>query len=185
MMTCGDGEVRVLYQDVLSPTRWMRAPIPVPKGLAGMVEITATICYATETDPQDPINYTRSGLEVSFRPKADKFSRPDQVHADTKTFFSMKLFGNTEHELRAEAHKWETTLHNSASLRASSIADPVFDIHYVAREEGRATSSAEKIPYALVVTVRAPKVKDLFEQTQKRYPVLQPLRPVIEVPIRV
>lgn len=185
LMTCGDGEVRVLYQDVLSPTRWMRAPIPVPDGLAGMVQITATICYATEIDPQDPINYTRSGLEVSFRPKAGKMSRKDQVHADTKPFFSMKLFGSPEQELRAEAHKWETTMHSFASLRATSIKDPVFDIHYVAREEGHATVSATKIPYALVVTVRAPKVKDLFEQTHKRYPILKPLRPIIEVPIRV
>lgn len=185
LMTCGDGEVRVLYQDVLTPKRWMRAPIPIPEGLAGMVEITATMCYATETDPQDPINYTRSGLEMSFRPKAGKLSRKDQVHADTKPFFSMKLFGSTEHELRAEAHKWETTMHNSVNLRAASLKDPVLDIHYVAREEGRDTSSAAKIPYALVVTVRAPKIKDLFERTLKRYPILHQLRPVIEIPIRV
>jgi len=185
LMTCTDGEVHVLYQDVLTAKRWMRAPIPMPEDLAGMIEIAATICYATETDPQDPINYTRSGLEVSFRPKAGKLSRKDQVHADTKPFFSMKLFGSTEHELRAEAHKWETTMHNFVRLRAASIKDPVLDIHYVAREEGHDTTSAAKIPYALVITVRAPKIKDLFERTLKRYPVLQQLRPVIEVPIRV
>jgi hypothetical protein len=30
------------------------------------VNIRATFCYATETDPQDPLNYTRAGLEVGW-----------------------------------------------------------------------------------------------------------------------
>jgi hypothetical protein len=39
--------------------------------MAGMVEITATFCFATATDPQDPLNYTRSGLEVRSISTAD------------------------------------------------------------------------------------------------------------------
>lgn len=185
LMACGDGEVRVLYQDVLTPTRWLRAPVPLPEKLEGMVTITATLCFATETDPQDTLNYTRSGLEVVFRPHAGKRGKPGQVHADTRSFYGAKLFGETEQELRADSHKWETTLHNEIKMQSRSLKDPVFDIHYMAREEGRATSGAEKIPYALVISVKAPRIKDLFERTLARYPVLQQLRPVVEIPIRV
>ena len=184
LMACADGEVRVLYQDVLLPKRWLRARIPLPDKLEGKVTIAATLCFATETDPQDTLNYTRSGVEVVFRPHRDKRSRVGQVHADARSFFSLKLLGSTEQEMRADSHKWETTIHHQTTLQSRSLKDPEVDIHYVAREEGRATRDAAKIPYALVVSVRAPRMKDLFERTLARYPILQQLRPVVAIPIR-
>jgi len=72
------------------PARVLRARIPLPAtGLFGNVTITATFCYATETDPQDPLNYTRAGLEVSFRPDKDKFVETEtgsSQNAATKSF---------------------------------------------------------------------------------------------------
>jgi hypothetical protein len=55
--------------------------------MSGMVEITATFCFATPTDPQDPLNYTRSGLEVRFRPHDKRRKDPNQLHADSSAIF--------------------------------------------------------------------------------------------------
>ena len=121
--------------------------------MSGMVEITATFCFATSTDPQDPLNYTSSGLEVRFRPHDRKRKDPKQVHADPAWFFQSKDISHEEAELRADAHKWETTLHKCRSIRGSRLRNPVFDVHYNARIGGRNATSAEKIPYALVITI--------------------------------
>ena len=68
---------------------------------------------------------------------------------------------------------------------AQSLNRPVFDIHYNARSEGRDDASADKIRYALVVTVEAPRVKDLYDRVVRAYRAqLQPLMPIIEVPVR-
>jgi hypothetical protein len=66
-VVCPDGVARVVYQGELTPAQYLRTPIPLPTGpLQGMVSIAATFCFACETDPQDPSNYTRGGLDITF-----------------------------------------------------------------------------------------------------------------------
>jgi hypothetical protein len=63
---------------------------------------------------------------------------------------------------------------------------PVFDIHYNARSSGGAARDAEKIRYALVVTVRAPRVPDLYDRVVRAYSgQLEVLVPLINIPVRV
>lgn len=176
----------IVYQGELRPASWVRMQIPIPADqLAGMVEISATFCFATATDPQDPLNYTRSGLEVRFRPHDKKRKTSTQVHADSGQFFQAKDVFVEEIDLRADAHRWETTLHKSRSMRAAGLRNPVFDVHYSARVGGRNATSADKIPYALVITVTAKKTRDLYNKILQRYPTtLEPLKPVVEIPIR-
>ncbi len=176
----------IVYQGVLRPASWVRMQIPIPADpMTGMVDIAATFCFATPTDPQDPINYTRSGLEVRFRPHDQKRKDPEQVHADSSYFFRAKDVFIEEAELRADAHKWETTLHKNRAIRAGGLRNPVFDVHYNARIGGRNATGAEKIPYALVITIMSKKTRNLYDQILLRYPtILEPLRPVVEIPIR-
>jgi hypothetical protein len=55
----------IVYQGELRAASWVRMQIPIPSDpMTGMVEITATFWFATATDLQDPLNYTRSGLEA-------------------------------------------------------------------------------------------------------------------------
>lgn len=187
LITCEDDTAHIVYQGELSPSQWLRAKIPVPKGpLSGMVEISATFCFATATDPQDPIHYTRSGLEVTFRPNENAKKKSAQLHPDSQGFFRSETSFQTEHELRADSHKWETTLHASKKFRGNRLDNPCFDIHYNAREGGRNADSPRKIPYALIVTVKASQIKDLYNQIVQRYrTVLETLQPVIQVPIQV
>jgi hypothetical protein len=52
--------VRIVYQGVVTASKYIRAPIPVPtEPFEGMVAIKATLCYATDVDPHHPGNYTR------------------------------------------------------------------------------------------------------------------------------
>ena len=76
----------IVYQGELRPASWVRMQMTDP--MSGTVDITATFCFATPTDPQDPLNYTRSGLEVRFRPHDGKRKDPRQLHPDLKLFLS-------------------------------------------------------------------------------------------------
>ncbi|RVA39640.1 peptidase S8 and S53, subtilisin, kexin, sedolisin, partial [Mesorhizobium sp. M7A.F.Ca.CA.004.11.1.1] len=137
------------------------------------------------TDPHHPGNYTRAGLQATFRPHDEKFKKDDQVHPNTKSFFGDPGLGAGEDELRRDAWKWENCLHASRRLNAKSLSRPSFDIHYNARLEGRSFSPAEQLPYALAVTVRARKIADLYDQIVRKYAtVLEPIRPVVDIPVR-
>lgn len=193
IVTCGDSVVRVVFQGKISPSKFMRSPIPLPlNSLKGKVKITATLCYATNTDPHHPDNYTRSGLEVVFRPHSDKRSKPapgkpESLHAKSQSFFGNTKKGlHSEQELRRDALKWENCIHCSKSFLGSSLKDPVFDIHYNARMEGRNSKSSEELNYALIITVEAPKEPNLYDQVVRRFATkLEQFKPVIEMPIKL
>lgn len=182
---CPDGSVRVVYQDEITAAKYRRIQIPMPSsGLQGSVHITATFCFATEIDPEHPGNYTRSGLSIFFRPNKGKFE-DDGVHPKTDSFFQPAKLYTVEQELRKDAHKWETCLHMRKRKQATSLNGPVFDIHFNARSEGHADSAPRRIRYALVISIEAPKVKDLYDRVVRAYQTkLQPLNPILKVPIR-
>lgn len=198
--------VRILYQGRLRAGSTTRVTVPLPQLLQGMVTVTATFCFATHVDPQDPVSYTRSALLPTFRPdsrKVDEDETPDvEVDSESNTdstkakernpssrsFFRASRLRLREGEQRTLGFKWEPVLHGSERLRASSLHDPVFDVHYVARQGGDDARPSGQIPYALVLTVDAPKVIDLYDQVLARYrTLLQPLRPTssITVPVSV
>lgn len=182
---CDDSTVRVVYQGEISPAKYFRARIPFPSGkIEGKVCITATVCFNSQTDPHHPSNYTQAGLEVIFRPHDDKFSRFKQVHPNSKPFFRNSMTGATEYELRRDASKWENCLHSSANMYGKSIQNPCFDIHYSSRTEGHNYVHNQKLTYALVVTIYADSIADLYNRIANQYAtLLEPLRPILEIPI--
>jgi hypothetical protein len=107
------------------------------------------------------------------------------VYANSSHFFQAKDVFVDESELRADAHKWETTLHKRRSMRASGLRNPVFDVHYNARMGGRNSMGADKIPYALVITLNSRNTRDVYNKILQRYrTILEPLEPLIKIPIR-
>ncbi|MGD9662493.1 MAG: S8 family peptidase [Porticoccaceae bacterium] len=185
VITCPSGVARVVYQGELKPGKYLRAALPLPgDGLKGNIRLKATFCYASPTDPQDAVAYTRAGLEIVFRP-SDKKVKKGKANAETKGFFDMKTYA-TEDERRSDMGKWETVLHGNKGMRGSSLDNPVFDIHYNAREAGGPTTSAEKIRYALIITVEAPKHTDLYNDILRAYAkTLVPIQPTVTLPVRV
>lgn len=70
-------------------------------------------------------------------------------------------------------------------MQAAGLRNPVFDVHYNARIGGRNAKAADKIPYALLITVSSNKTRDLYNKILQRYPtILEALKPVVEIPVR-
>lgn len=183
IIMCGDGTARIIYQGLLRPGKYLRAPVPLPTAaLTGRVTLSATFCYASPVDVEDAAAYTKAGLTITFRPNSTK-SAGKQIK--TRSFFSQATF-RTEQEQRQDLGKWETVLHASDRMLGSSLKQATFDIHYNARDGGGAAGAGtELIRYALVLTVQAPKHANLFEEILSSHSLLKAIEPRISLPVRV
>lgn len=190
LVTCDDDEAVVIFQGELPAKEHLRAQIPLSNvTLSGKVTLTATLLIAPEVDPGYPGVYTRSGLEIAFRPHSGTYTKynngQQSMHPKTATFFSAShLYGVPEYETRDDGHKWEPVLRSSRTFRASALKDPCFDIYYHYREKGMRAPEQLPIPYALIVGVKAPEVTDLYNQVVRNYAnILVPLRPRVRIPL--
>lgn len=185
IVSCSDDMIRVVYQGEIAAKQYIRAPIPVPADvMQGMVSVKATLVFSTAVDSHHPGNYTRAGLEPFFRPHDGKRKKPEQLHADTKSFFGKAQKGLTEDELRRDNWKWENCLHAEHDYRGTSLNNPAFDIHYIPRLEGRDFEPDVPLKYAMIITVQSKKTTDLYNQVVRKYAtLLEPLRPVVDIPI--
>lgn len=182
LITCVSGTASILYQGELKPRKYLRAALPVPaQGFTGMVKVTATVCIASETDPQTPMFYTRSGLDIVFR--RDKTDIPKGKNtAKTSQFFRPAL-SPQEVLLRRDRHMWETTQKVSRRFVGKTLVEPVFDIHYNPRTAGRDAHEPKPVPYALIVTVDAPRMPNLYDRILTKYRhQLEPMVPKIQIP---
>ncbi len=169
LLQTDDNTATVLYQGDLSAQYLMRAKIPIPAVPMGTrLSITATFCFATTVDPADTLNYTRHGLTIVFRPRGE---------GSTESFFSSHSYGS-EDDLRRDAHKWETVLHNNGSWRAEELVDACFDIQHGARLNGKGVSLKDipKLPYVLVVTITSNTREPIYQSVLQRYTTLVPIR---------
>jgi hypothetical protein len=191
LITCDDDEAVVIYQGVLPIGEHLRARIAMPKaGMMGDVFLTATLVIAPEVDPEHASAYTRAGLEVSFRPDKDRFSvdkkGKQSKHPKAGSFYSAaNLYHSPEYQLRAEDFKWEPCRRNTQKFDAAKLNEPLFDIYYHSRENAVKAQLPDPIPYAFIVGVRAPEVRDLYNRIVRAYSsVLVPLRPQLRIAVR-
>ncbi|WP_172116212.1 S8 family peptidase [Halomonas hibernica] len=180
ILECEEGFATIIFQGKLEKNEFLRCPIPFPDaGLDAATTIKATFCIQSHTDPEHLVNYTRSGLGVSFRPLVGIGDE------STKGFFGMgSQYKKTEREYRDDAHKWETCLHNSHTFKAETqLVDPVFDIQYFARETSRSVAmpSAPDVAYALVISVKIEGVSNVYDLIRQKYDVLEPVAISIDV----
>lgn len=195
LVLCDDYEAHIVYQRQMPTTGAVRLYLPIPPGLTGNVEIKATFSFYCDVDPEDAINYTRGGLEIQFRPDTTRLPPPYVTDGRlitptvpaSESFFSAKNFYAPEHLQRDDAQKWETTLTRSKTKRVSSLAQPAFDVSYIAREHGHSGARPSNMKFALVLTLRNRSARDLYDRVIVRSNNrLQPMRPRagIIVPIR-
>ncbi|EGM79743.1 subtilisin-like serine protease [Rheinheimera sp. A13L] len=174
-----DGVAKILYQGELSPGKYLRVPLPIPKtGILGNVRISATCCIASPVDPQDTSMYTKAGVEISWLPNKTK----------KKESFFQQVKIATEAELRRDAAKWESVLHAEKTKRGTSLVEPSFEIHYVARDGGDQISGtkAPKIKYAFLVTLDTPKHETIFSDILNSYTdILTEIEPRISTSIQI
>lgn len=185
IVLCDDDTICVVYQGTILPSQYIRARIPMPSArMLGRVRVTATLCHATGIDPHHPGNYTRAGLAATFRPDSEKRRDPGQIHADAKSFFNSTKYDFISEGLRRDAWHWENCLHDVKSFNGSSLRNPIFDIHYNSRLEGHSSTSTEDLAYALVVSVQARNLSNLYDMIVQKYAtILEPLKPALEIPV--
>lgn len=176
-VVCADDEMTIVYQGRLEPRKYVKAVIPVPDNLKGKISIKATLCYATNVDSETPGNYTRSAIELKLRPDCSR-TTGDANRPKTRPFFIPAQF-SSEASLR-EYGKWDTVMQGEITLNADkSIEQPFFEMHYMAREGVNYNCDAGEIPYALVLTVKAPKTPNLYDSVLAEYQ--NKIRPLLEV----
>ena len=178
LIVCADNEAMVIYQGVIQPGQPIRARIPFPDlQLNGKVTIRATFAFSAATDPAHSLNYTKAGLNVIFRP----------VNGDKRTvpFFNQDNF-DSEDDLRRDAQKWEACLSRERRFNRGTLSDPVFDIEYLTRDEGRSvpTKDQDPLPYVLIVTVSVANTPGVYNSVLQRYKSLQPVRLATQVQIK-
>lgn len=169
LLTCNDGEATVLYQGYFTAGGIMRIELPIPAVPLGVrLRITATFCFSSPVDPADPVNYTRHGLTITFRPRGEGSTHP---------FFSSLTHGS-EQELRRDAHKWETVLHKSDSFPASELLDACFDVAHGAREHGEKVVNKDvpPLPYVLVATIASEMGEPVYQAVRQKFSMLTPIR---------
>src|SRR3546814_20526224 len=91
------------------------------------------------------------------------------------SFFSASKMYTSELEARTDEQKWETTLKQEHRSNAETLDDPLFDITYGAREEGKSVdnSSLPPLPYAMVITLIEANTTDVYNNIRQRYQTLQ------------
>lgn len=185
LITSEDHEAIVLYQGELLVGEHLRVPIPVQNlMLSGKVDIKATLVISPDVDIEFPGAYTRHGIEVVFRPNAtifnyDKKTQKQSEHPKSQAFFTKSdLFKSPEYESRDEGNKWEPTLKHQENFKANKLFNPVFDVYYHYRESAKPAKNQKPIPYAMIITVSAKEVTDLYNQVIRNYAtILTPYRP--------
>lgn len=169
ILRCEDNQATVLYQGSLEPAVPLRARLPIPPLPMGTsVSISATLCFCSPVEPAHPVNYTKHGLTIVFRPTGPKSSLP---------FFSRGNY-ESEQELRSDGHKWETILHHVESFKSHELADAYFDIEHGARDGGMPIkkAKAKNLPYVLVITLTLDTSFPLYNAVLQRFQTLQPIR---------
>ena len=189
MVTCPDDEPLIIYQGSLPAGAHLRAPVPVPVvPLEGMVTITATILIEPRTDPAFAASYTQSGFEAVFRPHDQRFNQnldgQWSRHPKSSSFFSESaMYGEGEFETRGGL-KWEPVVKRSKTFQSRTLSNPVFDIYNHSRQPGSNRGTDDSLPYALVISIRASRVPDLYDQIVRAYAgVLVPITPQLRLQV--
>ena len=195
LITCDDDESLVVYQGELPVEHHLRAPIALPDStktrLQGWVYITATLVIATDVDPEHAGAYTRSGVRVSFRPNASRFTHYKDgkvsVHPTTEGFFSERnMYAAAEYDLQEQGQKWEPCLRATRKKSARTLLEPCFDINYQNRDGLSRATLPPSVNYALILSVRVPKVADFYNRVVRDYAsVLVPIQPRQRLGIRL
>jgi hypothetical protein len=128
---------------------------------------------------------------VSFRPHAEKFRLYNDgtrsKHPTTESFFSFKnMLAASEYEQHEQGHKWEPCIRATRRKSAKTLFQPCFDIDYQHRDGINKSTLPLPVSYALIVSVRAQKVPDLYSRILRDYEnILVPIRPRLRIPTRI
>ncbi len=203
VLECARNEVTAIYQGVIARDEVMSFALPHPAAgtRSGTYNLRWTLAFATGTDSAEAGDYTNAGLELKFRPHADKFSftrgnesRTADVVREPEKAAQLIAAGHRpsrypksaaatstyapEGVLR-EMGKWESIQRWTATKQGRSLLRPTIDISHVTREGGQITTGTDDIEFSLIVTIATRADLDLYSRAQAEFSALTPL------PVRV
>jgi hypothetical protein len=209
---CSENEVTVLYQDILSRAELVAFYFPVPDGLDPLldVELLWTVAYTSAVDPTDAAEYTRSGLEIIFRPHHRRRAFKDAVTNEPLGAFDTERDVSQLQELGSkrgvvpsetpvaesqwrraprdegalrQAGKWETLVQGRRTMSVEQLFRPRLDLNYLHRKAGVLVAQVPPLPVALLVTIRTPRGVPLYDLARRQYQVLTPLAQHVPIPL--
>ncbi|HYH68770.1 MAG TPA: hypothetical protein VD866_29020, partial [Urbifossiella sp.] len=185
LVECVDSSYTVIYKGTIAPKRYLRLDVAVLPRFTGQVDLKATLCFAAQVDPQNAASYTRAAVDIVFR--KNKLDIPEGKTTPPPSPFFGLVSGMTEAQRRADARKWEVTQHADQRYEdGGELVSPVFDLHYVPREDGRDDDDAPEIPFAMIISVSAPNHPKAHRDIEQRYTgVMNQLKPVIDLNLYV
>lgn len=212
-LSCTPEEATILYEDRLRRGETVMLTLPIPDDLLDelgerYVELRWTLTFTSPVDVTDPVDYSRAGIEMRFRPHAETFNmnlkgkeaikvnrRDPNDHAlydylikEGRTPSERPLSrGLREYAPEAEqrVRKWETTIRVDDHMKASTLYRPTLDLHLLTRSSGNMTpaSSGEELSYSMLVTIAVPTDVQLYDRVKTTAKVLTPL--TVEAPVIV
>jgi len=200
-------EAHVLYTGTIARGEFIPLSLPVPDGHVGKLELRYTLVTSTATDSADSVDYTKAGLEVCFRPHANRyaFTRDRSsvvINTASDAATATQLLGQgyriasepateniataarTEDELRAEG-KWDSVRAGKHTYREAAVKvyRPRLEISHLARLNGVLVNDSPDLDWALLVTLRADGGVPIYERVRAQYGVLAAL-PAATVSVR-
>ncbi|GMV16555.1 MAG: hypothetical protein AMXMBFR56_47790 [Polyangiaceae bacterium] len=207
---CAPNEVTVLYEDELPRDEITALRFPVPHGLADAtrIELMWTVSYLSEVDPRDPTDYTVTGISAIFRPDSRVRSLTDpttkrsvEVRTDLdRTSIARALASGFALSEEPKAHpgwmltkgeqllrrdgKWETLVPGRVLCKAGDLFEPRLDLQHLRRSGGQLVRGAgvPTLPFAMLLTIRAPAGVSVYDLVAAQYEVLAPL---VALPVRI
>jgi hypothetical protein len=208
LLTCGDGEVCILYTSEIQATKSIKLPLLLPPGLvdSGSLEFTWTVGILPKTDPLSTSDYTNICIEDRFHPNSKVYglnpplgltgATRKTVHLDFNFEEIAELKdqgwklsalpktddGNVyedEHERKLKL-KWEPLVRRRKNKRASGVNEPFLTFHAIARGQEK-----ETVRFCALVTIKSSAGIDLYQAIRTQNPVLQPLQVRTEAELRV
>lgn len=207
LLACGPHEVSILFQGAIKATEFVKLPFLLPAGLVtgGKIEFTWTVGILPQVDANQASDYTRTCIEDTFYPHANRFkiNPPKGISDKARTLdltgdvgeinrlleqgwkrseFPNSQSGNvhlTEANRRIDL-KWESVVRRRVSKTIDAVQDPFLVLHAIPR--GGMTGTVD---YAAVLSMKATDEVDLYQAILQRNPALQPVRLRAETELRV
>lgn len=204
VLFCAENTVHVLYRGSISRDEFVPLAVPLPDNTPGRIRMRWTLATSVAVEPTNAVEYVKAGLEIVFRPHANKrsFARKGakrllvDVHEEEARAAELisdgytpsqepasetpTVRGKNEAALREEG-KWETIRVSDQGFKEGRLFRPRLDLSHIAREGGALARSTPDLNYALLVTLRAQPGTPLYDQVRTNFPVLVP----VAVPIGV
>jgi hypothetical protein len=214
---CGPNSVTLLYDVEMQKGRLLALPLPVPLGVRPDAEIRVvfTVCYSSAVQAQHAADYTRAGLDITFRPHDQIFTVSDVSTTPPRRIRTFHLEEDRDalaelartRQVKLSAHpvaksgwrrsrwegdqrdagKWDTLVRADWRFAARELRGSRLDLQYYARDGVRLMDrDTPALPLTVLVTVEGPADVPIYDLVQQQLQALVPLvQPGTDLPIRV